>query len=474
MDFEFETTRTGLANAFAAAGAELMSYMGTTGALAPIHDTNPQQYVVAGTLHMIGKLLPVQDAAEKPTGYLTDEQIIEICAKEGLGPCLGLAVGRAIERAAIAAHLARHPQAERRINDGPKVASAIASINRGEDDEGSETPVIYTHEEVAEMLTYELVTDSGARTLLNGDSMEFNLTELALLANRAAHLGRQSQQAEQKGNHDSLNSDAGEGKEADLSGKYVKIDDVRELLARRAEPSVAADERAMFEAWIRARPGYPFAGAFTNLMWDAWQARAALASPAVSQKDGSAVEYDKIVKADERALRAVDALDGMGFAYDEEIGWLPSAATTAGAYFPNECSATGQTCSYGPNGINGERQCRYCGAKPEDTTASASKWDAVPPEFNTWWNAETDTPSNPFAAGTPAFWAWEGWKAGRATAPSRDAAESTSDTDEPYFDPEYGLRQKLAQILDHIGPDDEWRHPIAEALSIISAQGERG
>lgn len=31
---------------------------------------------------------------------LTDEQIIAACDKEGLGPCLGLAVGRAIERLA--------------------------------------------------------------------------------------------------------------------------------------------------------------------------------------------------------------------------------------------------------------------------------------------------------------------------------------------------------------------------------------
>jgi hypothetical protein len=45
---------------------------------------------------------------ENGAGDLTDEQIVEICHKEGLGPCLGLAVGRAIERAAIAAHLARH------------------------------------------------------------------------------------------------------------------------------------------------------------------------------------------------------------------------------------------------------------------------------------------------------------------------------------------------------------------------------
>lgn len=30
-------------------------------------------------------------------------------------------------------------------------------------------------------------------------------------------------------------------------------------------------ERAEFVAWMKSRPGYPFAGAYANLMWDAWQ-----------------------------------------------------------------------------------------------------------------------------------------------------------------------------------------------------------
>lgn len=39
-------------------------------------------------------------------------------------------------------------------------------------------------------------------------------------------------------------------------------------------------ERAAFVAWMKARPGYPFAGAYANLMWDAWQA-ARRAAPAL-------------------------------------------------------------------------------------------------------------------------------------------------------------------------------------------------
>jgi hypothetical protein len=59
-------------------------------------------------------------------------------------------------------------------------------------------------------------------------------------------------------------------------------------LARRAAADApAADEREAFETWMKSRPGYPFAGAFANLMWEAWQARAAhpigQASPAIDQ-----------------------------------------------------------------------------------------------------------------------------------------------------------------------------------------------
>lgn len=34
-------------------------------------------------------------------------------------------------------------------------------------------------------------------------------------------------------------------------------------------------ERKAFESWIRECEGHPFAGQFANLMWKAWQARAA-------------------------------------------------------------------------------------------------------------------------------------------------------------------------------------------------------
>lgn len=67
MDFEFETEHTGLANDFAAAGANWLAYMGITDTvLAPIPCTQPQKYAIAGTLpgilQMAGKMID-EDAA---------------------------------------------------------------------------------------------------------------------------------------------------------------------------------------------------------------------------------------------------------------------------------------------------------------------------------------------------------------------------------------------------------------------------
>jgi hypothetical protein len=151
MDFEFETTRTGLANAFAAAGAELLAYQPLAStAVAPIPDTQPQKYTIAGTLpgilQMAGmislegltrynyaghtcfesktghwvkfsdveSLLAAPAAAEQPTGDLTDEQIGEISRahRNANGLLLkDISFARDIERAAIVAHLARQAQA---------------------------------------------------------------------------------------------------------------------------------------------------------------------------------------------------------------------------------------------------------------------------------------------------------------------------------------------------------------------------
>jgi hypothetical protein len=76
MDFEFETKRTALANAFAEAGAKLLDYQPLVStAVAMIPGASPQKYAVAGTLKgilsMAGKMMGEE-------GNLTDEQIIEL------------------------------------------------------------------------------------------------------------------------------------------------------------------------------------------------------------------------------------------------------------------------------------------------------------------------------------------------------------------------------------------------------------
>jgi hypothetical protein len=68
---EFETKRTARANAFAAAGARLLDYIGIADtAVAAIPDTQPEKYAVAGTLNgilsMAGKMMG-EDGAEKTT-----------------------------------------------------------------------------------------------------------------------------------------------------------------------------------------------------------------------------------------------------------------------------------------------------------------------------------------------------------------------------------------------------------------------
>ena len=39
--------------------------------------------------------------------------------------------------------------------------------------------------------------------------------------------------------------------------------------------------------------------------------------------------------------------------------------------------------------------------------------------FNKWWDADLLTEDNPFADGTPAYWAWEGWCAALAEQPAQ-------------------------------------------------------
>jgi hypothetical protein len=100
--------------------------------------------------------------------------------------------------------------------------------------------------------------------------------------------------------------------------------------------------RTAFEAWARQavlplrRADESRNGIYRDMYyeeetcaaWIAWQAALIVQARAAAPAH---IEYDRIVKADERAMRAADALDGMAFTYDEKIGWLPSKCAAAPA-----------------------------------------------------------------------------------------------------------------------------------------------
>lgn len=74
-------------------------------------------------------------------------------------------------------------------------------------------------------------------------------------------------------------------------------------------------------------------------------------------------------------------------------------------------------CDGGTCGLGG-----YCEACPK--AAQAGAWIPAPPEFDEWFDADDGlSQSNPFALGTPAYWALEGWIAAKARAAQAVPAE---------------------------------------------------
>ena len=41
----------------------------------------------------------------------------------------------------------------------------------------------------------------------------------------------------------------------------------------------------------------------------------------------------------------------------------------------------------------------------------AAQWDKPSASFDEWWDGDYDDLANPYHTGTPAYWAWAGWKA---------------------------------------------------------------
>jgi hypothetical protein len=87
-DVKAAKENTRLANAMAVAGATLLEHSGTAAALAAIPDTDPQQYVVAGTLAMIAKVLPAESSVPPLTAPAPlDRNILESLLRRFFSNC---------------------------------------------------------------------------------------------------------------------------------------------------------------------------------------------------------------------------------------------------------------------------------------------------------------------------------------------------------------------------------------------------
>ncbi|KWK75752.1 hypothetical protein [Burkholderia ubonensis] len=150
-----------------------------------------------------------------------------------------------------------------------------------------------------------------------------------------------------------------------------------------------ADERAAFEAWGNEtfnygfrpdtwcdgseviEPQYQHEG--TQMAWEGWQARAAAspAAEAVAQwqtklRDPILPECDVWINVSEEGAKTAREK----YAHVYEVRALYAAPQPAQAdasrTIPDECVASGASCSYAPEGRHGEMQCRYCGKAPAD------------------------------------------------------------------------------------------------------------
>jgi hypothetical protein len=126
--------------------------------------------------------------------------------------------------------------------------------------------------------------------------------------------------------------------------RHAAVEILLEHFKDDAEPSVAADERALFETWASGGSHVTLSHVFsftphpnqsryldgtTELCWRAWQARAALASPAVSQMDGAVEKVScPACNGTGGVMTAGDCSDCNGKGYDWEPV-EPAATTTS-------------------------------------------------------------------------------------------------------------------------------------------------
>jgi hypothetical protein len=97
--------------------------------------------------------------------------------------------------------------------------------------------------------------------------------------------------------------------------------------ARVQSAVVLDDERAAFEAWMRGCEGYPYAGQYANLMWKAWQARAASPQATAFEWPPLPALPNQGFYAFDQALFTEHQMQGYANAYGEAVRVAMATAT---------------------------------------------------------------------------------------------------------------------------------------------------
>jgi hypothetical protein len=72
------------------------------------------------------------------------------------------------------------------------------------------------------------------------------------------------------------------------------------------------------------------------------------------------------------------------------------------------------------------------------TTPPEAQWEHTSASFDEWWDGDVMPPSNPFAEGSAAYWAWAGWKA------AQRKWQGLTDEEVVIASAEFDLKLKLA------------------------------
>jgi hypothetical protein len=109
-----------------------------------------------------------------------------------------------------------------------------------------------------------------------------------------------------------------------------EIERLRALLAEKtaAQSAVVLDaERSVFEVWMRDFEGYPYAGQYANLMWKAWQARAASPQATAFEWPPLPALPNQGFYAFDQALFTEHQMQGYANAYGEAVRVAMATAT---------------------------------------------------------------------------------------------------------------------------------------------------